>query len=74
MKNAVKEIKIETRNAAVSKALPTIKSIVKTSATKQDAFNRIADILPSEIKVGYGGSHIWAANSQNERVLIITGY
>lgn len=72
MKNT--EVKIEKRNKAVSKVISTIQYIAKTANTKQEAVNRLSDVLPGEIKVGFGGSHIWAANSQNERLFIITGY
>ena len=61
------KLTIEKKNKAVSKVLETIKYIAKSANTKQEAVNRLSDILPSELKIGYGGSHIWCANAKNER-------
>ena len=72
MKNL--SLKIEKRNNAVSKITSSINHIINTANTKLEAVNRISDILPSELKIGYGGSHIWVANQNNERLFIISGY
>ncbi len=70
----MKTVTIEKRNKAVSKVIDTINYIANTAATKQDAVNRLRDVLQNEIKIGWGGSHVWAANQKNERLFIITGY
>ncbi len=64
---------IEKRNKAVSKVKSTIQYIANSSPNKESAVNRLSDIL-SGIKLGYGGSHVWAANQNNERLFIITGF
>ena len=68
------KLTIEKKNKAVSKVLETIKYIAKSANTKQEAVNRLSDILPSELKIGYGGSHIWCANAKNKRLFIIEVY
>jgi len=75
MKNATvtKTVKFEKRNQAVSKVKDTILYIAKSAPTKQDAVNRLSDIL-SDVKLGWGGSHVWCSNQQNERLFIIEGY
>jgi len=70
----MKNLTIEKRNEEVSNVKSTIKYIISTSKTKQETVNRLSDILSKEIQVGFGGSHIWAANKNNERLFIITGY
>lgn len=67
-------LKIEKRNKEVAEKLDTINYIIKSAPTKVKAFERLRDILSSDIKLGYGGSHIWCANQKNERLFIITGY
>lgn len=65
------KLTIEKRNKAVSKVKDSLLYISKTAKTREDAFCRMRDILPSEIKMGWGGSHVWAANQKNERLLIL---
>jgi len=70
-------LKIEKRNQHVSRVKGTIENIIKRNgANKQGAFNDISDVIgePYGIKLGYGGSHIWASNMKNERLFIIEGY
>ena len=64
-------VNFEKRNKSVSLVRSTIEYIVRTANTKQEAVNRLADILPKELKIGFGGSHIWCANQNNERLFII---
>ena len=64
-------VEFEMRNKEVFSKRSTIEYIAKTANTKQEAVNRITDILPKTFKVGFGGSHVWCANSKNERVFII---
>lgn len=70
----MKNVTFEKRNKEVSKVSSTINYIANTANTKQEAVNRLSDVLPKEVKLGWGGSHIWAANQKNERLFIITGY
>ena len=70
----MKTLTIEKRNKEVSKVKDTLTYIVKTAPTKQEAVNRMRDVLSSEIKLGFGGSHVWGANQKNERLFIATGY
>jgi hypothetical protein len=65
---------IEKRNKEVASKLDSINYIIKSAPTKEKAFERLRDILSSDINLGYGGSHIWCANVKNERLFIITGY
>ena len=69
-----KKLIIEKRNKDVSQVLDSINYITKTAPTKLKAFDRLRDILPSNIKLGYGGSHIWCSNQSNERLFIIIGF
>lgn len=71
--NKMKKVTFEKRNKEVSKVKGTINYIAKTSATKQEAVNRLSDIL-SGLKLGWGGSHVWCANQNNERLFLIEGY
>jgi hypothetical protein len=64
-------VNFEKRNKSVSLVRSTIEYIARTANTKQEAVNRLADILPKEFKIGFGGSHIWCANQNNERLFII---
>jgi hypothetical protein len=41
---------------------------------KQKVIQDLRDVIPSELELGYGGSHIWCANSKKERIFIIQGY
>ena len=68
------QLKIEKRNKEVSKVLDTINYIIKSAPSKVIAFDRLRDVLPSEIQLGYGGSHIWCSNQKNERLFIVIGY
>ena len=65
------KLTIEKRNKAVSAVKDSLKYISLTAKSRDEAFNRMRDVLPSEIKMGYGGSHIWASNANNERLLIV---
>ncbi len=69
----MKTITFENRNKEISKVKSTIEYISKTAHTKQEAVNRLSDIL-SGVNIGFGGSHIWCSNKNNERLFIITGY
>ena len=71
--NKMKKVTFEKRNKEVSKVKDTISYIAKTAATKQETVNRLSDIL-SDLKLGWGGSHVWCANQNNERLFIIEGY
>lgn len=64
-------VNYEKRNKAVSLVKSTIEYIAQTSNTRQEATNRLADILPKELKIGFGGSHVWCANQNNERLFRI---
>lgn len=70
----MKTVTFEKRNKDVSNVKDTIEYIAKTVQTKQDAVNRLADVLPSSMKIGYGGSHVWCANQNNDRLFMIDGY
>ena len=70
----MKTLTIEKRNKEVSKVKDTLGYIAKSATTKQDAVNRMRDVLSSEIKLGWGGSHVWGVNQKNERLFIVTGY
>lgn len=70
----MKTLTIEKRNKEVSKVKDTLTYIAKTASTKQDAVNRMRDVLSTDVKLGWGGSHVWGANQKNERLFIITGY
>ena len=61
----------EKQNKAVNKLKSSIEYIAKTSNTKQEAINRLRDVLPETIKLGFGGSHVWAVNEKNERIFIL---
>jgi hypothetical protein len=70
-------IKIEKRNKRVSEIMGTIQRIiVRNGANKMGAFADLKDVISEAygVKLGYGGSHIWAANMKNERIFIIEGY
>jgi hypothetical protein len=64
-------VKYEKRNKAVSLVKSTIEYISNTANTKQEAVDRLSDILPKELKIGFGGYHVWCANQNNERLFII---
>ena len=70
----MKKVVFEKRNKDVFAVRGTIEYIAKSANTKQEGVNRLADILPKELKIGFGGSHIWCANEKNERLFIIYGY
>jgi hypothetical protein len=61
----------EKQNKSVNKVKSSIEYIAKTSNTKQEAINRLRDVLPETIKLGFGGSHVWGANENNERIFIL---
>jgi len=69
----MKKVTFEKRNKNVVNVKSTIEYIANTANTKQDAVNRLSDIL-SDVKLGWGGSHVWCANQNNERLFIIEGY
>ena len=69
----MKQVTFEKRNKEVLKVKDTINYIAKSAPTKQHAVNRLMDIL-SDLKFGWGGSHVWCCNQSNERLFIITGY
>ena len=50
----MKAIKFEKRNKEVSKVASTINYIANTANTKQEAVNRLADVLSKKIKLGWG--------------------
>lgn len=70
----MKALKFETKNREVSKVKSTVSYIAKTASSRQDAVNRLRDILSDDIVLGFGGSHVWAANKSGERIFIIEGY
>lgn len=61
----------QKRNKDVYAVRSTIIHISRTANTKQEAVNRLSKILPDELKIGFGGSHVWCANQENERLFII---
>lgn len=69
----MKTVTFEKRNKEVSKVKGTINYIANTAHNKQEAVNRLSDIL-SGVKLGWGGSHVWCSNLKNERLFIITGF
>lgn len=69
MKNS--KVVYEKRNNEVFSKRSTIEHIAKTANTNQEAVNRLGEILPSDFKLGFGGSHVWCANQKNERLFII---
>jgi hypothetical protein len=69
----MRKVTFEKRNKNVSKVKDTINYIAQSSNTKQEAVNRLSDIL-SGLKFGWGGSHVWCANQNNERLFLIEGY
>ena len=62
---------IEKRNKEVRLRMDTISYISRSANTKQEAVNRLREILSDKIQIGFGGSHVWMSNSKNERVAII---
>lgn len=70
----MKSVTFEKRNKEISNVKDSINYIATSAPTKEQAVNRLSDILPKEIKLGCGGSHVWASNQNNERLFIITGY
>jgi len=71
------QITIEKRNKRVNHCLGTINRIIqRNGANKQGCLNELLEVIGEawDLKLGYGGSHIWCANKKNERVFIITGY
>ncbi len=70
----MKKVTFEKKDARVGKVKDTIQYIANSAPTKQDAVNRLSDILSNELKIGYGGSHVWCSNIKNERLFIIEGY
>lgn len=64
-------IQFEARNKSVSAVRDSINYIAKSSNTKQECVNRLSDILPNELKIGFGSSHVWCSNSSNKRLFII---
>jgi hypothetical protein len=64
-------VSYEKRNKSVSLVSSTIEYIAKSANTKQEAVNRLSEILPNELQIGFGGSHVWCANQNNERLFII---
>jgi hypothetical protein len=69
----MKKVTFEKRNLQVLNAKNTINYIAKTSNSKQETVNRLSDIL-YDLKIGYGGSHVWCSNNNNQRLFIIEGY
>lgn len=69
----MKKVTFEKRNKEVFRVKDTINYIAKSANTKQEAVNRLSDIL-SDLKFGWGGSHVWCANQNNERLFLIEGY
>ena len=70
----MKKVTFEKRNKAVSSVKSTVEYIARTANTKQEAVNRLSEILPSEMKLGYGGRRVWCHNAKDERVFIIEGF
>jgi hypothetical protein len=65
---------IEQPHRTVTQKKSAIEAVAKTAKTKQEAVTALTELLPT-LKIGYGGSHVWAANKRtNERLFIITGY
>jgi len=51
--------------------------VIKISVNRDDMFvrmNMIFNVLEGskDFKFGFGGSHMWVANQQNERLIIVT--
>jgi hypothetical protein len=63
-------VNYERRNKEVFSKRSTIDYIAKSANTKQEAVNRLSEIL-SGLKLGFGGSHVWCANQKDERLFII---
>lgn len=51
-----------------------IRQAQRYAGDKKRIIMDMQDVLPSTLKVGCGGSHIWCSNNKNERIFIITGY
>lgn len=64
-------VNFEHRNKAVYLLRSTIEHIANTAHSKHEAINRLRDILPNDLKLGQGGSHVWCANKNNQRLFII---
>lgn len=62
--------KIEIENSSYQTALSTLRSIIADS--KQETCERINRRFSPELKSGWGGSHIWISDRNNNRVAIIT--
>lgn len=69
----MKTVKFEKRNKDVYKVKSTIEYIAKTAQTKEHAVNRLSEIL-SSVKVGFGSSHVWCSDLENNRLFIIEGF
>jgi hypothetical protein len=68
-------LSIEKSSNIITELTATINNIIAASGNnKTRCYNSLRDVLPTEIKLGCGGSHIWAANQNNERLFIITAY
>jgi hypothetical protein len=70
----MKTLTIEKRNKAVYEVKNSLDYISRTAKTKQETVERMRDVLPSNLKLGFGGSHVWCSNEKNERIFIVTGY
>lgn len=71
------QITIEKRNKRVAACIGSINRIIaRNGSNKQGCLRDLLEIIGEawDLKLGYGGSHIWCANKKNERVFIITGY
>lgn len=70
-------IKIEKRNKRVASCISSINRIIERNGNnKLGCLRDLLEIIGEawDLKLGYGGSHIWCANKKNERVFIIEGY
>lgn len=65
---------IEKENNVLIDKKMTIEYIIHTEKTRQNVVDKIEAILPTNIKVGFGGHHVWIADEKNERIAIISGF
>jgi hypothetical protein len=67
------QINIEKRNKDVTAVLGTLNRMAnRYGGDKARIIQDMREVLPNDIKLGYGSTHIWAANQKNERLFIVT--
>lgn len=71
--------KLEFKNASGTSNIVDLVGSLTRIANKYDGdknkvINDLKELVPTYYKLGYGGSHIWCANADNERIFIVEGF